>query len=100
MSRLRRSGPRKIFANASNNLPINPFCGAGLSLPHRSADHLRRPPGLLDLLQGRLRKMVALPRNLARPRAGAQDLEAVARLLDHSEFQQTVYAKAVAVQFL
>src|ERR1035441_10066676 len=69
-SRLRRSGTRNMFVNASNSLFMTPFdfpplIGLG-------AKHLRRSAGRLDLLQSRLGKVVGFPRDLARQYAGAE----------------------------
>src|ERR1035441_4742159 len=89
-SRLRRSGTRNMFVNASNSLFMTPFdfpplIGLG-------AKHLRRSAGRLDLLQSRLGKVVGFHRDLARQYAGAEDLQAVADLVDHARPQQFVSA--------
>src|SRR5262245_24648826 len=55
-SRLRRSGTRKMFANASKNFMV-PFDPALLAW---SANHLRLAAGLLDLLQRRFGKLMRL----------------------------------------
>src|SRR5215510_13877709 len=79
-SRLRKSGTRKIFANASKNLfmvTLDPRELLGFG-----ADYLRRPARLLDLLHGRFRKLVRFHRDLARQLARAQHLQAVMHLFD------------------
>src|ERR1039457_5664406 len=98
MSRLRRSGTRKMFANASRKFVIVPF-DSRRSLADR-ADHLCRSTGLLDLLQRRLRKVVSLYRNLARQLPGAEDLETFTQLLDDAQLHQAVGVERIAFQLL
>src|ERR1019366_9213287 len=98
MSRLRRSGTRKMFANASRNLVIAPF-DSRRSLADR-ADHLGRSAGLLDFFHRRLGKVVGLHRNFARQLPGAQDLETVTQLLDDAQLEQAVGVERIAFQLL
>src|SRR5215471_11890948 len=65
-TRLRRSGMRKIFANASTNFPIKYLLLPGARLLRRRPDHLRASPGLLNLLQRRFGKLVSFHCDLAR----------------------------------
>src|SRR5262249_18381206 len=65
-----------------------------------SADHLRRASGLLDLLQGRLRKLVGFHRDLTGQLAGSEHLEAVARLANDAEFYQSVGCERIAFELL
>src|ERR1035437_3080118 len=97
-TRRRRSGTRKMFANASKNLFMAPFDSRRLL--RGRAHHLRGAPGLLDFLHGRFREQVSLHRDLARQLAGPEDLETLARLLNHAEFHQTIQIEHVPFQLL
>src|SRR5208283_5067261 len=63
------------------------------------ADHLRRPSGLLDLIQRRLRKLVGLHRDLARQLAGAENLESFPQLLDDAQLHQAIGVEGIALEF-
>src|SRR5262245_17870662 len=95
-SRLRRSGTRKMFANASKNfmVPFDPALLAG------SANHLRFAAGLLDLLQRRFGKLVSFHRDAAGQLSRAQHLQAFSRLLDHTRRHQAVQSERVAFELL
>src|SRR5215831_16520924 len=97
-SRLRRSGTRKMFANASKNLFI--LTPGPRELLRGGADYLRRPARFLDLLHGRFRKLVRFHRDLARQLARAQHLQAVMQFLDDAGCQERVHGKGLAFQFL
>src|SRR4051794_29430480 len=98
MSRLRRSGTRKMFAKASSSLFMVPSESPAL-LGFR-AYHLRRSASLLDLLHRRLGKMVGFHRNLTRQHASAEHLHAIVHLVDQPRRKHTIDGKRVAVQLL
>src|SRR5215469_16668760 len=87
-NRLRRSGTRKMLANASKNLFMVPSLRRGKLRSRRSADNLRAFARLLDLLHGRFRKLVRLHRDLARQLTRAQHLQAVMHLPDDARRQE------------
>ena len=87
-SRLRRSGTRKMFANASKNFMV-PFDSRRL-LAGRAPITSRRAAGLLDLFQSRFRKVVRLHRDLAGQLPGPEDLQTVADFLDHAQLDQAI----------
>src|SRR5579862_95609 len=64
------------------------------------ADHFGRSPGSLDFFQRRLRKDVRGDLNLTGQLPGAQDLDAVAQFLDHTQFDKAVGVEALAIQLL
>src|SRR5579884_1858029 len=104
-SRLRRSGTRNMFANASKNFMVTLIvprltAAALLLLRLRAADYLRGAPGLLNLFHRRLRKLVRLDRDLPRQLARAENLETIAELADDSQFHQPVGIEAVAIELL
>src|SRR4051794_28968202 len=94
---LRRSGTRNMFANASKNLMVP---SDSRRLLGGCADHLRRPSGLLYLIQCRLGKLVGLHRDFARQLAGPQDLESVAQLADDTQLDEPIDVEGIAFELL
>src|SRR5215472_4740051 len=97
-TRLRRSGTRNMFTNASSSLFMITFALPAL-LCYR-AEYLGRSAGFANLRLGRFRKMVRFHRNLTGQRARAQDLETVVQLVDDSRRHQTVGRERIAFQLL
>src|SRR6185369_3989428 len=94
---LRRSGTRKIFANASKSLFIRSVSRRALL---SGADHFGRSPRSLNLIQRGFREVVRRYLDLAGQLAGTENLQAVAHLLDYAQLDQTVGIEAVAFELL
>src|ERR1700722_17080265 len=98
--RFRRSGIRNILAIVSNSF-IVAYLGASLN---RSClltpDYISTAAGLLDFLQGRLRKYVRPDLDFAGDVARAQHLQPGAQFLDDAEFKQPSGIERAAVQLL